>query len=123
MRGRGAFQLAQMKHRDARVSALCQHLRAAIDVIEEIASRPFEPPAKEVVQPVSPQPPPPPKELPPAKLTFTMKEAATAMGVGKTTLYAAIADGRLRALKLGNRTLIPAESLHAWLASLPRATH
>lgn len=34
MRGLNAFQMAQMKHRDARVFMLCQHLRAAIDVLE-----------------------------------------------------------------------------------------
>ena len=46
MRGLGAFQMAQMKHRDARVFMLCQHLRAAIDVLEQIASEPFQPPPK-----------------------------------------------------------------------------
>lgn len=119
MRGMGAFQMAQMKHRDARVFALCQHLRSAIDIFEEIAAEPYRLPEKPAPAPV-PQPvAAPPRELPPEKLTFTMKEASVALGVGKTTLYAAIAEGRLAAVKLGNRTLIPADSLRAWLASLP----
>lgn len=35
MRGLGAFQMAQMKHRDARVAQLCQHLHQAIDLLEQ----------------------------------------------------------------------------------------
>ena len=44
MRGLGAFQAAQMKARDARILALCQHLRAAIDLFEQIAGEPFKTP-------------------------------------------------------------------------------
>jgi excisionase family DNA binding protein len=62
-----------------------------------------------------------PRELPPEKLAFTLKEASAVLGIGKTTLYAAIANGRLAAVKLGNRTLTPASALHGWLASLPAA--
>ncbi len=120
MRGMGAFQMAQMKHRDARVLALCQHLRLAIDVFEQIAAEPYRPPEKPAPTSVSQPVAAPPRELPPEKLTFTLKEASAALGIGKTTLHAAIADGRLAAVKLGNRTLIPAESMRAWLASLPR---
>lgn len=119
MRGMGAFQMAQMKHRDARVFALCQHLRSAIDILEQIAAEPYPPPDKPAPAPVSQPVAPPPRELPPEKLMFTMKEASVGLGVGKTTLYAAIAEGRLAAVKLGNRTLIPADSLRTWLASLP----
>lgn len=42
MRGMGDFQRAQMKHRDARVSAMAQHLRAAVDLWEEIQVYPFK---------------------------------------------------------------------------------
>jgi excisionase family DNA binding protein len=52
-------------------------------------------------------------------LAFTLKEASAALGIGRTTLYAAIADGRLGAVKVGARTLIPADALHVWLAALP----
>lgn len=118
MRGMGAFQMAQMKHRDARVFALCQHLRLAVDVFEQIAAEPYRPPEKPAPEPVS-QAVAPPRQLPPEKLAFTMKEASAALGIGRTTLYAAIANGRLAAVKLGNRTLIPADALHGWLALLP----
>ena len=120
MRGLNAFQMSQMKHRDARVFALCQHLRAAIDVLEQIASEPFQPPTK--TAPDAPSiPPPPPREIPPEKLVYTTKEAAAALGIGRTTLWKAISDGRLAALKLGSRTLIPADALRQWIASLPQS--
>lgn len=118
MRGLNAFQMAQMKHRDARVFMLCQHLRAAIDVLEQIASEPFHPPHKTkpeaagVVQ--SPTP-----EFPPEKLTYTVKEAAVSIGVSKSTIYKAFAAGNLSAIKLGSRTLIASEDLRQWVAAMP----
>jgi excisionase family DNA binding protein len=118
MRGLNAFQMAQMKHRDARVFALCQHLRAAIDVLEQIASEPFQPPTKRMSEAPSVMPAAQ-REIPPEKLTYTMKEAAAALGVGRTTLWRAISDGNLVALKLGSRTLIPADALRQWIASMP----
>jgi excisionase family DNA binding protein len=119
MRGLNAFQMAQMKHRDARVFALCQHLRAAIDVLEQIASEPFQPPRKTAPDAPSVTPAPPPEILP-EKLAFMIKEAAAALGIGTATLWRAISDGKLVALKLGGRTLIPADSLRQWVASMPR---
>jgi hypothetical protein len=46
MKGLGKFQMEQMKHRDARVFMLCQHLRSAIDILEQIASDPYQPPVQ-----------------------------------------------------------------------------
>jgi excisionase family DNA binding protein len=113
--------MAQMKHRDARIFALAQHLKSAIEIWEQIASEPYTPPAKET-EPArrTPAPPPEPIVLPPEKLTYTLKQAATALGVGKTTLYKAISEGSLHAVKLGNRTLLPAEALRNWINALPR---
>ena len=120
MKGLNAFQMAQLKHRDARVFMLCQHLRAAIDVLEQIASEPFQPPQKE-----KPETPfvraPIAVEIPPDKLTYTIKEAAAALGVGRTTLWRAVADGKLPAVKFGSRTLIPADGLRQWISAMPRA--
>ncbi len=118
MRGLGAFQMAQMKHRDARVAQLCQHLHQAIDLLEQIATVPFREPEK----PAPPSPPPaPPVVMAPApeKLIYTIKEARAALGVGTTTLYKEIAEGRLATIKLGSRTLIPGDALRAWVAALP----
>jgi excisionase family DNA binding protein len=54
--------------------------------------------------------------------TLWIDEAARRAGVGRTTVYKAIAAGELKSLKIGRRRLIRAAALDAWLASkeLPR---
>jgi excisionase family DNA binding protein len=47
------------------------------------------------------------------KLAYSIKEAVKASSLGRTTLYAHIAAKRLKAVRIGGRTVIPAESLHA----------
>ncbi|MBN8605762.1 MAG: hypothetical protein J0L81_02485 [Caulobacterales bacterium] len=65
MRGLGAFQMAQMKHKDARVLEFYRHVRSAIDVLELIALDPYQPPEKPSPEPVAtPAPPPPPPVIP-----------------------------------------------------------
>ena len=54
----------------------------------------------------------------PEKLAYTVPEALYATGLGRTTLYALIAERKLRTIKVGSRTLIPADSLRGYLASL-----
>jgi len=81
---------------------------------------PFQPPQKTKPETVV-APPAPPPEIPPEKLAYTMKEAADVLGVGKSTLYKALAAGKLSAIKLGSRTLIPADALRQWVAAMPSA--
>jgi excisionase family DNA binding protein len=50
------------------------------------------------------------------KIAYSIKEACKASSLGRTTLYAHIAAGRLRAVRIGGRTIIPAEALHALIA-------
>ena len=52
------------------------------------------------------------------KVAYRINEAVAATGVPRSTLYEEIRSGRLRTRKLGARTLIMAEDLHAWLAQL-----
>ena len=52
----------------------------------------------------------------PGKLAYSIKEACRASSLGRTTLYSHIAAGRLLARRIGGRTIIPADSLHALLA-------
>lgn len=54
-----------------------------------------------------------PKKFEPPKIAYSIKEAASASSLGRTSIYTHIASGRLRAVRVGGRTLIPAESLHA----------
>lgn len=51
---------------------------------------------------------------------YTIASFQAAFGIGKTTVFAEIAAGRLEARKAGGRTLIPAEAAARWLASLPK---
>lgn len=53
-----------------------------------------------------------------AKLTYSIAETCQALGVKTTTVYDLIASGRLKKVKLGARSLVPADSLHALVASL-----
>lgn len=55
------------------------------------------------------------------RLSLTIAEAARTCGIGRTTLYEIIGAGKLDARKCGNRTLITAESLRKYIASLPAA--
>lgn len=50
---------------------------------------------------------------------YTVIEAMKLAGVGRTSLYSAIARGQLPARKMGSRTLIMSNDLEAWLNSLP----
>lgn len=52
-------------------------------------------------------------------LALTIPEAIKVAGVGRSTLYAEISQGRLRAVKSGRRTLILTEDLRRWLENLP----
>ncbi len=56
---------------------------------------------------------------PPPILSVTIVDACRISGMGRTAIYEAITDGRLSALKAGQRTLIPMDSLRALIASLP----
>lgn len=53
-------------------------------------------------------------ELP--KLAYSIREACQASSLGRTTIYNHIAAGRLRAVHVGGRTVIPAAALHALIA-------
>ena len=50
------------------------------------------------------------------KLGYSIREACQASSLGRTTIYSHISAGRLRAVRVGRRTIIPAEALHALIA-------
>lgn len=45
------------------------------------------------------------------KLAYSINETARTLSMGRTSIYAMIADGRLETFKLGRRTLVKAESI------------
>ena len=57
-----------------------------------------------IMQPITRDPP---------KIGYSIREACQASSLGRTTIYNHIAAGRLRATRVGGRTIIPAEALHA----------
>ncbi len=122
MRGLGAFQRAQMRDVDPRLNELFTHVRQALDVFEQIMLRPYratavesekEPAAKIPVSatPVIPEEDP--------KLAYTVKQVCKLVGISAATLYLILGRSELRAVKLGNRTLILAKDLREWLDKLP----
>jgi excisionase family DNA binding protein len=53
-----------------------------------------------------------------SKLLYTTNEAMDALGIKQTLLYQMLSDGRLKAFKLGRRTMIDVRSVHELVASL-----
>lgn len=52
----------------------------------------------------------------PDKLAYSISEAIDATSLRRTKLYALIKDGDLKVVRIGGRTLIPADSLRALIA-------
>lgn len=52
-------------------------------------------------------------------LANTVSEAAARLGISRSQLYMEIKEGRMRARKVGSRTLITQEEQCRWLNALP----
>lgn len=50
------------------------------------------------------------------KMAFSIREACAVSSLGRTSIYGHISAGRLRSVRVGGRTIIPADSLHALLS-------
>ncbi len=50
---------------------------------------------------------------------LSVSEACRVSGIGRTKIYEAISEGRLKARKLGKRTLVLRGDLQAFLDNLP----
>ncbi len=55
------------------------------------------------------------------KLAYTVPEFLTSAGIGRTTFYEEVKSGRLKVVKVGARTLVPANEARAWLDRLAEA--
>jgi hypothetical protein len=53
------------------------------------------------------------------RLAYPLNDFADAIGVGRSKLYAEIKAGRLKAKKVGSRTIITSAAAHTYLAALP----
>ena len=54
-------------------------------------------------------------------LAISIAEAVRMSGLGRTSLYAAIAAGRLRTRKSGRRTLVETAALRRFIEALPES--
>jgi excisionase family DNA binding protein len=57
--------------------------------------------------------------LDPSRLAYRIDDLAEALGVSRTKLYSEIAAGKLRAVKLGSRTLVTTRDANDYLSRLP----
>jgi excisionase family DNA binding protein len=55
----------------------------------------------------------------PIQLAHTISDVAKCACIGRTLIYSEIASGRLKAHKVGRRTVILNADLLAWLKALP----
>ncbi len=55
---------------------------------------------------------------PTARVTYSIADFTALTGLGRTRVFEELKTGRLRAVKSGRRTLIPAAEVEAWLKSL-----
>lgn len=53
------------------------------------------------------------------RLAYTPREACDALRIGRTKLYELFANGDLKAVALGGKTLIPRDELENFIAALP----
>jgi excisionase family DNA binding protein len=57
------------------------------------------------------------------KRALSITEFCHIYGIGRTRVYVEIKAGRLRAVKVGNRTLILIEDAERWASSLGESRH
>jgi excisionase family DNA binding protein len=106
---------------DPRVGEFFDHLRQALNILEELISCPaaMETPSPAVATKSHED------ERPAAafaeKLAYSIKEVCNLADVSRSTLYMHIGEGKLRTVKRGNRTLVLAVDLRDWIASWPQS--
>ncbi|HCE21987.1 MAG TPA: DNA-binding protein [Hyphomonas sp.] len=52
-------------------------------------------------------------------MAYSVSDVIEMIGIGRTKFYQLVADGEIKTRKIGNRTLVLAADLDAWLAALP----
>jgi excisionase family DNA binding protein len=56
-------------------------------------------------------------------IVLSINDTAKALGLGRTSIYALINDGRLEAVKIGRRTLIKVASIRYLMGTEQGAAH
>jgi excisionase family DNA binding protein len=55
------------------------------------------------------------KSSQPPRIGYSIREACQMSSLGRTSIYKHIASGRLRVTRIGRRTIVLADSLHAMI--------
>jgi excisionase family DNA binding protein len=50
------------------------------------------------------------------RITISVDEAMSAIGIGRTMLYKLLTDGSIRSFRAGKKRLIVVASIHEWIA-------
>jgi excisionase family DNA binding protein len=54
------------------------------------------------------------------QIAYSIRQLGEITGIGRTTIYAAICEGHLKARKIRRRTVVLHDDLHVFLNSLPQ---
>jgi excisionase family DNA binding protein len=113
-----------MNATDPRVQKLFRHVRAAVDLLEEILLSNSPQSTDNKARPAQDESrtKDPDTSWRPEKLAYTLKEVQELVGMSRSSIYLALAGQRLRAVKSGKKTLVLAKDLQAWLEKLPAKT-
>lgn len=57
----------------------------------------------------------------PEAVLMSVTDAAKALGVGRSTAYILMGEGKLVAVKIGSRRLVKVDSIHAYVDALSEA--
>ena len=52
-------------------------------------------------------------------VAYSVSDVLKLIGISRTKFYALVGGGKIKVRKIGNRTIILARDLNAWLESLP----
>jgi excisionase family DNA binding protein len=104
---------------DPRVRELFTHVRRVVDIIEELMLRPHAAPVQQNRPEARQLPPSPSPPTIPPKLAYSIKEVRELIAISHSSIYREIGEGRLRAVKRGNRTMILAADLQDWVSRWP----
>lgn len=104
---------------DTKLRELFGHVRQVVNLLEDIV-----PQLSTAISPSTSAEIQPPKEAfskyaPLDKLAYSIKDVCQLTSLSRSMLYTEISEGRLRAVKRGNRTLILAVDLREWITRWP----
>ena len=101
---------------DPRITKLFQHIRQAIDLLEQVLNSPTRTTEKpmDAPKPVVPLP----MSTNATKFAYSVEEVRKIVGISRSAIYNAINARELQP-KRGRRTIVLASDLHLWLDRLP----